>query len=220
LPKPKSTSYDFDDDDISLIPKVTLPTVISPAGAEVPLSNQEEVDFYNTVAAKYQDDNKFANISDLLELDRLLNYEIMCFRWSNWLMRGYDYNNEPIMSSLSKDIQLYSKEIRDIKTGLGIDKKSRDKDRGSTTAEFWANLVRRAGEFGVHRNEQTIAAHTILKEFEGLVTLHYNSTDVERTQFKCHADDLLQWFVEKAKEFDKIDEAFRLKQRIWIREIN
>lgn len=220
MPKPKLTSNDFDDDDIPVNQSSHLPTVISPAGAVVPLANEEEVEFYNKVGAQYQEDNKFTNISDLLELDRLLNYEIMCFRWSNWLMRGHDYNNEPIMNSLSKDIQLYSKEVRDIKVGLGIDKKSRDKDKGSTTAEFWANLVRRAGEFGIHRNEQAIAAHTILKEFEGKVTLHYNSTDVERTQFKCHADDLLQWFLEKTKEFDKIDEAFRLKQKIWLREIN
>lgn len=219
MPKPKITSNDFDDFE-PVLEMSNLPTVISPAGASVPLLNEEEVDFYNSIAEQYQEHNKFVNVSDLLELDRLLNYEIMCFRWSNWLMRGYDYDGSPIMSSLNKDIQLYSKEIRDIKTGLGIDKKTRDKDKGSTTAEFWDNLRRRAGEFGVHRNEQVIKSYNLWKELQGLITLYKNSTATERTEFKCHESDIFAWLDEKFLEFDAIDEAFRKEQRYWIREIN
>lgn len=219
------TSEDFDDDfepaTFEGAPLTgDLPTVTTPAGATIPLANNSEVRFYERIATQYQDDNGFQNISDLLELDRLLNYEVMCFRWSNWLLRGHDYEGGPIMASLNKDIQLYSKEVRDIKAGLGIDKKTRDKDRGSTTAEFWDNLRLRAGQFGVHRNEQVIKAHTLWKELEGKVTLYKNSTDVERTLFHCHESDIFDWLEEKFVEFDEIDKAFRLEQKIWIREIN
>jgi len=228
MPKPKGSTpkpgdFDsFDDsssDDIFSAVK-NLPTVISPSGAEVQVMNSKEVEFYNSVSERYQQDNKFTNISDLAELDRLLTYEMMCFRWANWLLTGYDYDGGPVMSSLSKDIAAYSKEIRDIKGGLGIDKKTRDRDKGASTAEFMDMLVIRAGEFGVHRDEQIIAAHTILKELEALYTLHKNSTATERTEFKCHEEDIFNWMEEKFREFDKIDDAFRENQKIWLRELN
>jgi len=231
MPKPKGSTPkpdDFNDDlaggfdeenDLFTAVK-SLPTVKSPSGAEVQVMNDKEVEFYNSISERYQEDNKFTNVSDLAELDRLLTYEMSCFRWANWLLVGADYDGNPVMSSLSKDIQAYSKEVRDIKGGLGIDKKTRDRDKGASTAEFMEKLITRAGEFGIHRDEQVIAAHTMLKELQALRTLHLNSTATERTEFKCHESDIFEWMDAKFKEFDALDEAFMKNQKIWVRELN
>jgi len=215
LPKPKK-SHDFED--FVLPPKAeNLYSTTSPSGAHVPLMTQKEVEYYNDISERYQSDNKFTNVSDLLELDRVLMHEIMCYRWGIWLLNGgLDYDGNPVVN-LAKDVQMYSKEIRDLKAALGVDKKTREANKGANAADFIANLTLRAKEFGIHRNEQIIKAHTILKELEGLITLHVNSTPAERTEFQAHEKDIIAWCLEKFKEFDKIDEAFRVSQSIWLR---
>lgn len=219
MPKPKMSSQDFEDFEFSkkAVEKETF-TTVSPSGAPVPLMTQAEVDFYNDKVERYQIDNKFSNVSDLLELDRVLLHELMCFRWGQWmLLGGTDYDGNPQLK-LEQMVQLYSKEIRELKAALGVDKKSRDANKGLNTADFFERLKLRAEEFGVHRDEQIIKAHTLWKELQGLYTLHKNSTDPERSEFKCHVKDLFEWLEEKFVEFDAIDEAFRKNQKIWIRD--
>ena len=220
MPKPRESEVNFDDIDLSG-EKAELYYAMSPSGFKVPLMTQTEVDFYNAIAQRYQEDNKFANISDLLELDRLLRLEISCFRWDHWNLTGTDYKGQPAMSNLQKNIQDASKEIREIKGGLGIDKKTRDKEKGDTIAAFFDNLRLRAKEFGIHRDEQNARSITILKELQAKITLYKNSTNTERTEFNCHLDDIIQWCEEMFVEFDEIDRHYRENnQKYWIREFN
>jgi hypothetical protein len=216
MPKPKKSS-DFEDIVIENKLDSTW-TVTCPAGAKLELMSQDEVNFYNEIAGRYQSDNKFTNISDLLELDRLLMLEVMTYRWSSWITKGCSYDGSPINPSLSKDIQTYSKEIRDVKGAMGIDKKTRESMNASSAAEFIEDLKFRGKEFGIHRDNQIMAAYNLLKEAQGKVTLYRNSTPEERTIFQCHEGDIIDWLEEKFAEFDKIDEAFRKNQKLWVRE--
>ncbi|RTK94020.1 hypothetical protein EKI60_04670 [Candidatus Saccharibacteria bacterium] len=218
MPKPKASFNE--DDDFDFIkenkPSKSFSTV-SPSGSPIPLMTEAEVTFYEDKRDRYQTDNKFTNVSDLLELDRVLLHEVMCFRWGQWLLTGgLDYDGNPQLK-LENMIQLYSKEIRELKAALGVDKKSRDANKGLNTADFFENLKLRAEQFGIHRNEQIIKAYTLWKELEGLYTLHKNSTPTERSEFKCHEADVFEWLEEKFVELDALDEAFRTEQKIWIR---
>lgn len=192
--------------------------VNTPSGGNVPVLNEEEARFYNQIAEQYQDDNKFTNISDLLELDRVLNLEVLCYRQGTWALLESDYDGKPVSKDIQKNLKDLSREVRDIKAGLGIDKKTRDLGKGDTIAEKWENLKSAARSFGVHRNEQLIKAHTNWKELEARVQGYKMSTDPERTQFELHGEDLLDWLDEKFEEFDKIDEAFQKSQEIWIKD--
>lgn len=221
MPKPKKSSGDFEDFEFSKIAvdKETYMTE-SPSGSPVPLMTQNEVDFYNDKRTRYMTDNKFTNVSDLLELDRVLLHELMCFRWGQWmLLGGVDYDGNPQLK-LENMVQLYSKEIRDLKASLGVDKKSRDANKGLNTADFFEKLKLRAEEFGIHRDEQIIKSYTLWKELQGLYTLFKNSTQAERSEFKCHEKDIFAWLEEKFLEFDAIDAAFRKNQKMWVRELN
>jgi hypothetical protein len=216
-----NTGEEIDIEDIDSIDEIEQNkgiTVKTPSGAEVSLLTEDEARFYNQIAAQYQEHNKFNNISDLLELDRVLNLEVLCFRQSTWALLESDYDGKPVIKDLQKNIKELSREIRDIKAGLGIDKKTRDMGKGDTIAEKWENLKRRALEFGYMRNEQLIRSHTNWKELEAMVTGYKNSTDPERTQFNLHLEDILEWLEVKFEEFNEIDEAFKKNQAVWIQE--
>lgn len=211
---------DFDQID-DIINLATIVMVQTPAGASLPVMNQFEADHYNNLSSLYQTDNMFKNIADKLELDRLLTLEIMCFRWSNWLLQEKDYDGGKVNTAeLQKNLDVHSKGILAIKNSLGIDKKNRDATNGGSIADYLANLQVRAAEFGVHRDKQNYKAFNLWKELQGKVTLYSNSTDTERTEFEAHAVQILEWIISKFPELDELDESFRKNQKIWLRELN
>ena len=196
--------------------------VVSPSGTTIPLLTELEVEVFNNKVEAYRRDLKFDNSSDLSELDRILVLELLSYRWGCWSLQGFvDYDGSPVNTDLGKQIREASKEIRDIKSGLGIDKKTRDTNKGGNAVNFVNNLLIRTSEFGIHRNEQVIKSYTNWKELQGLLTLHDNCTDSERSEFNCHIEDVIELIRGKILELDKIDEVFRKeKQRYWIRELS
>lgn len=194
--------------------------VNSPSGTTSPVLTQEEADFYNAMSARYQADNSFKNISDLSELDRILIMELMCYRWGQWIVMEQDYDGKKVdPGNLQRFIESYSKEIRGIKKDLGMDKSSRDKDKESSVADYVQNVLIRAKEFGIKRNEQAVEAITILKELQGLITLHDNSTEAERREFGCRDEEIFDWIRNKCESFDRIDAELRENQKYWVRDL-
>jgi hypothetical protein len=194
--------------------------VMAPSGTPVQVMTEPEAQFYNQMAQRYQLDNSFKNISDILELDRILIMEVMCYRWSNWILMESDYRGRSIdPTNLQKYIESYSKEIRGIKRDLGMDKSSRDKGREASVADYIHNLGLRAKEFGVVRNKQAIEAITILMELRGLITLWENSDEDERREFDANLEDVIEWIKQQFDRFSELDHELRENQRIWIREI-
>ena len=199
----------------------TAVEITSPSGNAYKVANQAEADYYDNVGKKYQKDNVFSNVSDVLELDRILIMELMVYRWGLWLLAESDYEGAKIdVDRIQKSIETYSKEIRGIKKDLGLDKASRDRDSGESIAKLWQQLKLHAKEFGVHRDNQILKSVTLWKELQGLITLHDNSTESERTEFGVSMEQIVEWIRLKFVEFDEIDEAFRKNQRLWIRDIN
>lgn len=193
---------------------------ISPSGEPVPILTQIELDFYIDKADRYRENYSFANVSDLLELDRILAFELLIFRFNQWLLRGgVDYDGNVIPKDVLKDSQAISKEIREIKTTLGIDKKTREMMKGGSTYNFVSSLTRHGKEFGIHRNNQVIEAINILKDLHGRIILSNNCTPEEQIMFDCRYEDIIEWILERLENFDEIDEMFRENhQRIWLRQ--
>lgn len=208
---------DSGSDDVISSSKVKTYMVKTPSGSSVPLMTQSEVDTYEELAERYQKDNLFKNIADLMELDKLLTLEMMIVRWSNWILRGEDYYGEPINASeIQKNLREYSKATIEIKSSLAIEKKHRDAAMGGTIAGYIENLKRRAKEMGVHRDKQNYEAFNILMDIRSRITLHKNSTPTERTEFEMHAAQILDWIQSLFPKFDELDEHFRENQKIWL----
>jgi|GEM_PF-6088144 len=218
-------SDDFDFDISQIIDDADDDAVVgveatTPSGATIIVMNQPEADYYDQVHKRYLQDNKFKNVSDILELDRILIMELMCYRWGIWILAEEDYFGRKINpTEVQKSIETYSREIRGIKKDLGIDKSTRDKDKGDSVAEYVQMLGIRAKEFGITRNKQSAKAIEILMEARALITLYENSSDSERKEFKANFEDIIDWLKSKFSEFEEIDAALKKNQATWIRDI-
>jgi hypothetical protein len=195
--------------------------VVSPSGAMFTVASEGEKEYFENVSRKYISDNHFINISDLQDLDRVLIMELMCWRWGLWLSREHDYEGNPVDSDLiKKAINDYSKELRLLKKSLGMDKATRDKEKGESVADYIENLRLRAKEFGVTRNKQAAKAITLFQELKALIVLHDNCTEDERKENHATHADIVDWVKSVIPEFDEIDEEFKkTSQKYWIREV-
>lgn len=209
-------------DDLDLVPDGDGIDVTGPSGSNFRVLNQAEYDYFTDVSARYLKDNHFTNITDLQDLDRVVQMELMCWRWNQWLSAEKDYFGDQIdPEKLQKAINEFAKEIRLTKKSMGIDKNTRDKDKGESVADFIDKLRIRAKEFGVMRNEQAVKAISLFMELRALITLHDNCDEVERKENHVQMSDVLDWLRNVAfPEFDEIDAKFReTTQKYYIREM-
>ena len=113
-----------------------------------------------------------------------------------------------------------SREIRDVKAALGIDKVSRDKDKGESVPDYLKTLLERAKVFGYHRDRQYEAAVTSIYELRSMVLTYYRCDETENEELDLSPETIMEWIRDNmVKEWDAIDEAFRLNQKMWIRDL-
>lgn len=195
--------------------------VRAPSGAEYKVLTAEEVASYEDIAKRYLEHNSFSNMSDLQELDRIIIMELIFWRWSNWLSLEKDYWGDPIdVDEQNKRLKILSGEIRLVKKGLGVDKSSRDKDRGSSLAEYIENLGRRAKEFGYHREKQFEQGMILINEVIAKAIWNGNADDIEKKELHVSDREVLDWIRDDvAKRYNDIDNHFKMNtQRFWIRD--
>lgn len=198
---------------------LTIFTVDTPSGTQIHLQTQEEADWYENRRDRYLADNHFPNISDLMDLDRLLTLEILTYRWTYWMTQGFDYLFARVdEGQLKNNIKEYSVETRLLKQSLGIDKATRDKEKGESLADYTANLLQRAKEFGYHRNAQYELAVTKFYELRSMVMTYDRCDEEERAMLDLSYDTIFQWIRDKViKDWDEMSDEFRKEQTIWVR---
>ena len=194
-------------------------TVDTPSNSDLHLQTQEEADWYESRRDRYMSDNKFPNISDLQDLDRLLMLEVLSYRWGLWMAQGFDYVYARVdEGQLKNNIKEYSVEIRLLKQSLGIDKATRDKEKGESLSDYTSNLLNRAKEFGYHRNNQYELAVTKMYEMRSMVMTYDRCDEEERALLDLSPDKIIDWIREKVvKDWDDTSEAFRKNQAMWVR---
>lgn len=200
---------------------ITLFTVNSPAGSELHLQTKEEADWYEDRCNRYRADNHFPNISDLQDLDRLLMLEVLSYRWGLWMAQGFDYIYTRIdEGQLKNNIKEYSVEIRLLKQNLGIDKSTRDKEKGESLSDYVANLLHRAKEFGYHRNQQYEITVTKFYELRSMIMTYDRCDEEERNLLDLTPDTIFEWIrTNIIQPFDEHSDAFKANQSIWIKDM-
>lgn len=196
--------------------------VKAPSGAEYKVLTQGEVVYYEDIKARYLEHNSFSNMSDLQELDRIIIMELIFWRWSNWMSMETDYWDQPIdVDDQNKRLKILSGEIRLVKKGLGVDKSSRDKDRGSSLAEYIENLGRRAKEFGYNREKQFEQGMILINELIALGTFNGNCDDIEKKELHVTDAECMNWIRNYlTPKYEEIDRHFKQNtQRYWVREM-
>ena len=200
---------------------ITLYPVATPSGGQVNLQTAEEADWYDQRRDQYLQQNMLPNVSDLLDLDRLLQLEAMVFRWGQWISQGFDYMHTLIdAQDLQKHIREYSREIRELKTALGIDKVTRDKDKGESLPDYLTTLLERAKMFGYHRNKQYETAVTLMYELRSMLLTYDRCDETERNELDLSPETIMDWMRKKMfAEWDALDQDFRDNQKIWVRDL-
>jgi hypothetical protein len=199
---------------------VTLYTVLTPSGSEIHLQTQAESDWYQDRRDRYLKDNVFPNVSDLQDLDRLLMLEVFSYRWGLWLAQGFDYIYSRVdETDLTKKLRDYSVEIRLLKQSLGIDKSTRDKEKGESLAEYTEKLLQRAKVFGYHRNEQYEKAVTKFFELRSMVMTYDRCDEEERRILDLSLESIFDWIRDTAiRDWDEMNDSFRKSQAMWVRD--
>lgn len=232
------TDYNFDDEDDDDVPLLGAPTpefveeefdsdehgfvVTLPSGAPFRGGlSEDEAKYLDDRAKRYVDDNHFVNVSDLQDVDKLVIYELLIMRWSQQIATGFNSDGTVIDDEeLRKSMKDLSGELRQLKKALGVDKQTRDKERGEdSVAAYIANLRRRAREFGIKRDEECDKALELFNQLKALVALHDNADEIEARELKATTKDVIDWIRDVAiPEYDRIDEWFRNQpegQKYW-----
>lgn len=195
--------------------------VVGPAGGTWIALTPDEQRFFEDLCRKYTEDYAFQNVSDLADLERVIQGEVLSQRYNRYLSTGEDYWGDPISVKEYEDaLKSKSGELRQLKKALGIDRSSRQKDSSESLSDYVGKLLERAREFGVMRNQQTTAVLTTFMELRALITLHDNCTEEERRTQGATMEDIFDWLREYVfTEFDLIDKEFiENQQRYWIQQ--
>lgn len=200
---------------------VQLFPTTTPSGSTLPLQTAEEHQWYEDRRDRYLQDNAFPNVSDLQDLDRLLLLEMMTYRWGLWLAQGFDYLYARVNENdLQDNIKKYSTELRLLKIALGIDKATRDKEKGENLAEYVQKILDRAKEFGYHRNEQYEIVVTKFYALKSMILTYDRCDDEERRLLDLSIENILDWIrTNVVAEMDQHAAAFRKQQAIWVRDL-
>lgn len=196
--------------------------VIMPSGSWQPVMNYAEQRYLEDHVQLYAEHNQLSNISDLMELDRLLVMELVAHRVGVWVGAGRDYDGEPVVAAkLQEQLGSLSTEVRLVKKNLGLDRPARERAKGEgSIAHYWEALQVRAKAFGVLRNQQSNKNIELGNELIMQVDLHDNcADDAEREKLHCTLPEIFAWVRGVYKpEFQAIDAHFRANaQSTWIR---
>lgn len=197
--------------------------VLLPSGAVFKVLTGDEKDYVSKRVQEYTTTFRWENTSDLQDVDRVLILELFVFRYGLWLSRTKDYWDDPCDDQkLQKSLHDLSGELRQLKKHLGMDKVSRDRERGDDSVPAYLEKLRqRAKKFGVNREGMLDKGIELSQQLTALYTLHKNCDDQERIEQRCRAEDLIQWIGDVfVPEFEKVDEHFRVhEQSTWIQEM-
>lgn len=181
-----------------------------------------EAVFYRAQQKRYLEENKFTAHSDLADLDRLLFFELLVFRWTQWLSSGRDYDGylaPSVEEQLRRNLKETAPLISTIKNDLGLTKSQRDKEAAESVGAYLVELKRRAKEHGVRREKELTAALCLVKELFSLIGTYDRSNPLERSKIGLESpEDILDWIRTHMKpEFDQVDEYFRTRsQKFWV----
>lgn len=191
-----------------------------PSGAPFKVLTSSEVEYVNDRVRKYSDEFRWTNVSDIQDVDRVIIMELLTYRYGQWLAKQKDYFDQGIdEQALRRSLNDTSSELRLIKKQLGMDKPSRDKERGDDSVPaYLEQLRRRAQEFGINREKMLDKGLELSQQLIAMWQLHVNCDEQERLENRCTAEDVIEWIGTTFKpEFEAVDAHFRENvQKYWI----
>ena len=208
-------------DEAEIAEKLGEVTVEGASGTEYRVLTTEEAVWFEKSLIRYTEQYNFENIADLQDLDRLLSMELLSYRYANWMIRETDYEGAAYDDKAVRDTKdKIDKQILQLKAHLGIGRKNRVESEQQSVADYMTELLKRAKEFGVHRDTQNAEILNWYMELRTTIGLWDRSDDVERTHNRVHMDQIFEWIKDEfIPHVDELDAHFRDNQQYWIKDL-
>lgn len=193
------------------------------SGKLVTVLTLTEADWFEETRDAYVKELKFTERTDLVDLDRMLVFELMVFRWTQWMGQGTDYDGDMLdEKQITSNLKLYSDQLTKIKESMGLTKKLRDDAANEGNFAAWfTDLKARAKIFGIHRQHQLTKALTLMNELSTIVGTFDRSDDEERRRMGFENErEIVGWVrTTMLPEYQALDQFFREnEQRYWVRD--
>lgn len=206
-------------------PPIPGPTfeVQLPAGGTLQLLSAEEVDMWEVAGKKYREEYSLVKTNDLVMLGALLTQQLALFRAQqrlNGMEPVLDANDVPTgqykvvklkateMRAAQDTVLKASKEIRDLESSLGIDKRSRDAGGQQTTAGYVAFLKRTALEYGIHISKRTLAYEQFCMALRTKLRILANADDEDRAYEGVSEQAILDFARDELVRLEEVDKRY------------
>lgn len=193
-----------------------------PSGAQFTAITPFETQLVQDRVNRYQADFDLTNVSDQADIDTVVQFEVLIQRWNQHISSGVDEQGGLVdVNVLQRQVKDMTGSLLALKKQLGIDKTTRDKTQGEhSVAKYIGDLLDRAKQFGVNREEMNAKGIELAMELIHLVQLYDQSTEDERMNITVTQDDIMEWIRTTFRpQFEAVDKHFREhEQKFWIKD--
>lgn len=179
-----------------------------PAGGEMELVSQQEVDLFENSSKRYIEDYALSKMNDLVLVGAILTQQIIMYRAQQRLSRlsREDSPKQQDLSGAQITVTKCAEEIRDLEKALGIDKKTRDAGGQHTVANYVESLKRAAHNMGVHILDRVKEYEGVMMEARWKLRLLDNGDAEDLAYHDLTPEKFLAWLrreLERIEEQDK-----------------
>lgn len=194
-----------------------------PGGGKLILTTPDEVEVWEQLRDRYIRDYQLAKANDLALLGTILSQHLVIFRAEqklNGMEPELDHGGVPTgrykhnppkekdIAAAHKAINAASKEIRELESSLGVDKKTREAGGQHTVGDYVTRLKKAAHEMGVHISKRTVAYEAFCMELKWKLRMLQNA-DAEDLQYEdLSPDKVIDWAVKELAKLEEVDKTF------------
>lgn len=190
--------------------------VHTPSGNVFEVMTKEEQVYAENLFREYTSKFEIENPADLTLLESLVSFQVLLFRTSKWLMRGIDYDGNPVdIRSLNEVMTRVQKQIIELQDKLKISKTARSQENLSA-ADIINEIVKRAKEYGIHKNKVAWKFLLAYYEIKHWVGVYLRNDEKDRKASGATADEVIKKIHAILKDIEQYEDEFREKQKLWL----
>jgi hypothetical protein len=194
-----------------------------PGGGKLTLIGPDEVEVWEQLRDKYVRDYSLTKANDLALLGAILSQHLIIFRAEqrlNGMEPELDHGGVPTgrykhnppsandIAGAQKAITSASKEIRELESSLGIDKKTREAGGQHTVGDYVTKLKKAAHQMGVHISQRVLAYEEFCMELKWKLRVLQNADDEDKAYEDLSPEKVMEWASKELARLEEVDKKF------------
>ncbi len=171
----------------------------------------------------YRKDYALDKANDLVLLGAILTQQLALFRAQqevNGMKPEFDENGLPSgqykrvalkpseLKAAQEIVIRASKEIRELESTLGIDKRTRDAGGKQTVADYLSELKRAGNQFGVHISKRTLAYEAFCMALRTKLRILANADAEDKAYEGVSEESVLEFARNELAQLEEVDKKF------------